>query len=503
MYLIDYNFYSFPVAFFNLIAYNRIRIKKSVKIFHSTFIWLTNSPIIYACVAVLVLLGKQVQQILFCRKVGEMMAASFTQRTSATDTQKMQACKTPEICSLITLAACFANIYRGIIHEDTFAQIDDDSGEYERIYRQMHVLKFDLFWEMLGDQENQVNRNAATGQGRQVVTDGVAVDSDKQGPRDESESIGLLEQLCALSDYYAAVLRGLPATTRAKSGLITDELAQEFLGEILLYAGIPVTSPNNYPMVDDSVFWERWDFEPASAFKWFKQYLKMSERFGFRDFEQFEQYLQRGTAGIIDSLGKQHATVAEASAGLNNETDDANDGVGGILSANTFVSMQELLRIRAYYHIFYWETRCEQYDKWERDILKARAERRTTQLLDTQYTAFNTIFCKIQKRVEETVDLLDPNDAVKALQDIAKMVRLSAGFIADKPFIGNDGNGNRVDVNISNMNSNSASAIAAANQEVTKNREIESLLEDAEARKLLSALYTRAHPADLEKTSES
>lgn len=46
MNLIDYNFYSFPVAFFNLIAYNRIRIKKSVKIFHFPFIWLTNSPII-------------------------------------------------------------------------------------------------------------------------------------------------------------------------------------------------------------------------------------------------------------------------------------------------------------------------------------------------------------------------------------------------------------------------------------------------------------------------
>jgi len=364
----------------------------------------------------------------------------------------------PEICALATLAACFANIHRGMSKTAQIAQtmqqeahlgvaggaesggvadVADGSvtGAAENIsqpvpnleefgaqLRQVHILRFDYYWAQL----------QAAG----------ARMSDQMQSQPRS-----LATLCALSDYYAAMSRGLNNAARVRSGLLSDEEACTCLADVLLNGSTTVQTSQGYPTVDDAVIWERWDTEPVNAFRWFKLYLRMQEKFGFRDFAHFQIYLQRGTQGIVAHTSKTFATPVDALCslsveGMENgvaEVLDEELGISssllavGVLNPSSAVNRQELLRIRAYYHLFYWDLRVTQYDKWERAMLRRRSERRTAYLMDEQYAVFADVFGRVRERVIESANLLSPNDAVKALQDIAKMLRLTAGYSADKP----------------------------------------------------------------------
>lgn len=371
----------------------------------------------------------------------------------------------PEICSLATLAACFANIQRGISKTAQTAQTlrqnaswcaDEtaltgglesvsleaamapvlDLGELEAQLRQTHILRFDYFWEQL-----------------QAIANGNFTTALRAMRSPSSADANILASLCALSDYYAAVLRGLGPAAREKSGLLSDEEACQVLSTVLLNGSTTVQMSGGYPTVEDAVLWERWDAEPVSAFKWFKLYLRMQEKFGFRDFIQFQSYLQFGTAGVVEHTAKAFATPADAICSLGVEGSESgaaehlSEELGmsstalakGILNPSSIANKQELLRIRAYFHLFYWDLRCTQYDKWERALLQRRGERRAAFLLDEQYATFERVFGLIKTRVMESAGLLSPNDAIRALQDIAKMMRLTTGYHADKPLHGESG----------------------------------------------------------------
>lgn len=357
---------------------------------------------------------------------------------------------TPEISALATLAACFANIQRGIkrvaqtaaadvtqmvLSEEAESSAGESAAEIATAkaaganladllaqLRQINILRFDYYWQHVQD-----NMARPQGLGRE------------------------LEELCALSDYYAALLRGMSPDARKRSGLISDNQAQMLLANVLLNGSLPVTTYCGFPALEDTILWDRWDSEPVSAYKWFKLYLRMQEKFGFRDFAHFQTYLQWGVGGLYSQATRGiYPGAADAACSLS--LDGSESGVAesmlselgmssstlasGVLDPSSAVNRQELLRIRAYYHLFYWDLRCSQYDRWERALLQRRGARRTSQLLDAQFTAFEDLFTRVRMRVNESVELLSPNDAIKALQDIAKMLRVNAGFCADKPNTG-------------------------------------------------------------------
>ena len=371
----------------------------------------------------------------------------------------------PEICSLATLAACFANIQRGIsktaqttqtLRQNASLRADEailegapgsvtleasaepalDLEELEAQLRQTHILRFDYYWEQL-----------------QSVANGNFTAALRAMRAPGSADANALASLCALSDYYAAVLRGLGSAARKRGGLLSDEEACQALSDVLLNGSTVVQMSRGYPTVEDAVLWERWDAEPVAAFRWFKLYLRMQEKFGFRDFIQFQSYLQFGTAGVVAHTHNMFATPADALCSLgvegfeNGASEQLSEELGmssttlakGILNPSSVANKQELLRIRAYFHLFYWDLRCTQYDKWERVLLQRRGERRAAFLLDEQYATFERVFGLVKARVVESAGLLSPNDAVKALQDIAKMMRLTTGYHADKPLRGESG----------------------------------------------------------------
>lgn len=306
------------------------------------------------------------------------------------------AAQTPEICALATLAACFANIKNGVaLQKEAYDAAIHPVSDY--------VLRYDLFWSLLEERT--------------------------EPPSPDS----LLNQLCSLSDYYANVLRH-GNSEKARLGGIGEAGAQSSLIDLILHGSIDVTKPYQYPMVGDSVYWERWDFEPAGAYRWFQLYLKMNEMFGCRDFTKFQQYLQYGASYAFGEAQTLTDPALHLAVGMDLEIAEqvVLGKSGGLLRNDSIVNVQELLRIRSYYHLFYWNERATQFDIWEQQLLKKRSEFRASQLLDTQYTAFAAVFEKVRERVLSTVPLLDPNEAIKAMQDIAKMLRLTTGYPTDK-----------------------------------------------------------------------
>ena len=214
-----------------------------------------------------------------------------------------------------------------------------------------------------------------------------------------------------------------------------------------------------YPAIGNAIFWERWDNEPADAYRWFKCYLAMPENCGLRNFAQFLNILTTGS--LIPVNGRHYygsrsaqANVDAISSALQRRAiavgDVGDKGKGELQSAGSVVDAQEIARIKAYYHLFYWEDRCMCFNIWEATMLKERQARRSQFILDDHFTLFQEVFDKVAAHVSDSVDTMDPKDAIKALQDIAKMMRLSVGMPADKPAGYNDG------PQIINNNNNSA-----------------------------------------------
>ena len=204
-----------------------------------------------------------------------------------------------------------------------------------------------------------------------------------------------------------------------------------------------------YPTIGNAIFWERWDNEPADAYRWFKCYLTMPENCGLRNFAQFLNILTSGSLIPVDgrhyfgSHSAQARDDAISSALLRQAVEDKNaakPNIGGTLQvSSSVVDAQEIARIKAYYHLFYWEDRCMCFNIWETTMLQDRQARRSQFILDDHFTLFQEVFDRVATRVKDSVEMMDPKDAIKALQDIAKMMRLSVGMPADKPVGYNDG----------------------------------------------------------------
>lgn len=239
----------------------------------------------------------------------------------------------------------------------------------------------------------------------------------------------------------ASILFDDPASTAAS---LERELLPPLIdSELLINGTLSVDFTQGYPVINDSIMWERWDAEPTHAYRWFKQYLKMPGQFGYRNFGEFIRSLSSNDTEIPavgdSKLGSNRTRVT--SVGGSGVMDDdilldafaapqtpiENDLGACALDAPT------IARIRCYFHLFYWEDRCLCYDMWEAVALKERRARRGQWLLDDQFTVFDEVFKEVHSRVMNSVGSMDPKDAVKALVDIAKMLRTTVGLPADRP----------------------------------------------------------------------
>lgn len=208
-----------------------------------------------------------------------------------------------------------------------------------------------------------------------------------------------------------------------------SDLVPRIDAELLVNGCLSIDYSLGYPVLNDSVLWERWDCESGTAYKWFRQYLTMNVKYGFRNFGQFLALLtgtvkgEKGFWPAIVAVGPD-ATNEEASTGA---------GSAALVNIDELSGKQEIARIKAYYHLHYWEDRCLCYDMWEAAALKERRQKRSRDLLDEQFEAFTDVFEKVQARVLSSVESMDPRDAIKAMQDIAKLLRVNVGMPADRP----------------------------------------------------------------------
>lgn len=208
-----------------------------------------------------------------------------------------------------------------------------------------------------------------------------------------------------------------------------SDLVPRIDAELLVNGCLSIDYSLGYPVLNDSVLWERWDCESGTAYKWFRQYLTMNVKYGFRNFGQFLALL---TGTVKGEKGFWPAVVAVGPDATNEEA-SAGAGSTALINIDELSGKQEIARIKAYYHLHYWEDRCLCYDMWEAAALKERRQRRSRDLLDTQFEAFTDVFEKVQARVLSSVESMDPREAVKAMQDIAKLLRVNVGMPADKP----------------------------------------------------------------------
>ena len=246
---------------------------------------------------------------------------------------------------------------------------------------------------------------------------------------------------------FASILFDDPTSTAAAA--LDKELTPPLIdSELLINGTIAVDFTQGYPVVNDSIMWERWDSEPTQAYRWFRQYLKMTEQFGYRNFGEFIRSLSSDDAEIPvvgnSRIGSNRTKTTSAGGGAGDEIRTAENDI--LLDA--FASPQmpvtndtgvtaldplTITKIRCYYHLFYWEDRCLCFDTWEASALKERRARRSQWLLDDQYTAFEEVFKEVHTRVMDSVGCMDPKDAMKALIEVAKVLRTTVGLPADKP----------------------------------------------------------------------
>ena len=454
---------------------------------------------------------------------------------------------TPEIAALGALAACFANIGRGLqgvsLLTSTSAQIPVTPGVIDEAVptqcpepgavnanvsngiKNLIKAQSQVQSQVQPQVQSQVQRNA---EAQMRMPGGAAAQLNRLRQAfilrfdyfwdmmHNNTSAQPLKSLCALSDYYAATLGGYQPKSAVDSGSdgnglqFTEFEIQQMLSDIMLNGSQTITDYMGYPAVEDSVLWERWDSEPAAAFKWFKLYLRMQDRFGFRSFAFFQEYLQCGlskvltkaTSGIYSRIPDAFASMGAYDDELENAELGSELGikrtalVDGILNPSSVINRQELLKIRAYYHLFYWDLRCSQYDLWEKALLYRRGQRRANLLLDSQFTDLTELYEKVRARVCETTELMSPNDAMRALQDIAKMLRVTVGYYGDKP-------GRPAPVSSVPQQYGEPDRDLAVGEEVSNNEALDALLSNPESSKLFAELHIKAVAGGLAALSEN
>ena len=262
---------------------------------------------------------------------------------------------------------------------------------------------------------------------------------------------GLMRSLLALND---AVLLYENARRNGVSEEDASDLVPRVDAELLVNGCLSVDYSLGFPVLNDSVFWERWDCETGTAYKWFRQYLNMKVKYGFRNFGQFLALL----TGTVKGEGGFWPAVVAAGPDATDEEASAGAGSTALVNIDELSGKQEIARIKAYYHLHYWEDRCLCYDLWEAAALKERRQKRSRDLLDDQFEAFTDVFEKVQARVVASIDSMDPRDAIKAMQDIAKLLRVNVGMSADKPADYVEGP-SIVNANITNNNSGGAGGL--------------------------------------------
>tara|TARA_Y100000310_G_scaffold343516_1_gene451563 strand:- start:1034 stop:2161 length:1128 start_codon:yes stop_codon:yes gene_type:complete len=164
---------------------------------------------------------------------------------------------------------------------------------------------------------------------------------------------------------------------------------------------------------DGQPFWTCLPFEPPAAFAVFQRYLQMHQGKPAEDPDDTDDY------GEI-------ATGTRSIAVLSEILHDGGD--------SEIIPVQDTYQ--TYYHLYYWNFRAKAYDIFRLAAHRKQMEIRAIETQDSHYIIAQKLLNKLQvyfDNEEDFTDMMTPAVAVKALQLVTQLQRVSVGLPATGP----------------------------------------------------------------------
>ncbi|MGD9726399.1 MAG: hypothetical protein AB7V39_08375 [Nitrospiraceae bacterium] len=174
--------------------------------------------------------------------------------------------------------------------------------------------------------------------------------------------------------------------------------------EIISLAAVPIDYAEGFPTLDGTMIWETLPFESAEAVTALREYLKLSDTYGYRS-------LQLLTDTLYPATTQPSKDTLEAA----------------------------LRKFREFYVYFSWNFRTRAFDMLHHVAYMRVRERRAIETENYHFIQVQKILTPLISRFgrfrAEDWDKLEPEAAIKALKELAQLQRVAAGLPAHGPQI--------------------------------------------------------------------